>query len=143
MRITLLAMIFISLASAASKPRPELIEIRRHMECGSQCTIFGIWEHDGGEPTVITMICSTLYATCQDVEPGTVQAKIIPMNKEYSMTRARILPTMTPEYQAQTTVICLELATRPYPVIYWVQFSTPMTAEEKEYWKREKEARKK
>jgi hypothetical protein len=133
MRITLLILIFISLASAASKPKPELIEIRPQMGCVSQCTLVGIWEHDGdGEPTVITMVCPTLYATCQDVEPGMVQAKIIPMNNECSMIRSITLPAMKPEYQTQTTTICLELATRPYPVVYWVEFSNPMTAEEKE-----------
>jgi hypothetical protein len=128
MRITLLILILASMPSVAQKrvttpkPKAELLEIRPHMGCRDQCLVFAIWDH-AGEPRVITMVCPTLYATCNDVEPGPVEAKRIPMNKECTFIRSLTLTAMTPEAQEQTLQqeMCLELATRPYPLVYWVE----------------------
>ena len=144
MRIALLIFIFASFGVAAqkkqsTKPKPMLLEIRSHMECGDQCLLFAIWERDG-DPQVVTMACLTLYATCKDVEPGPVEAKQIEMLKECKLIHSLTLPAMRPEAKEQTLrqEMCVELATRPYPLVYWVERVLPMTAEEKEYWKRER-----
>jgi hypothetical protein len=147
MRITLLILIFASVASVAQtkalpKPKPELLEIRPHMRCGDQCLLFAIWDHDG-DPQIITMVCPTVYATCNDVEPGPVEAKQIRMNKECTLIRGLTLPAMTQKAKEQTLrqEMCLELATRPYPLVYWVERVLPMSAEQKEYWRQERKRR--
>jgi hypothetical protein len=130
----------------SQKPSSEIMEFRRTFPCADQCTQFAI--RDGKDPEVWTLICFTDFSTCNGVVPGLIRVTRIPMNQECTAVRSLYLALYTAnkpngkalaEDMLQHDKVCVELETRPYPLVYYLQNVRVMTATEAEQWRKSKQ----